>query len=125
MDILASIKEWVQHKDKILSDLCFRLVYRKLLRVKLQPNPFKQEEIDAIKEKVYNKFKLEDNKQANYYVSNSFVSALAYEETTGDVMILDKKGSLAPLFEVSDHLLPEDMTKVITKHFVCYPKDIE
>ena len=34
-------------------------------------------------------------------------------------------GGVAPLFQVSDHLLPEDMTKVITKHFVCYPKDIE
>lgn len=125
MDILASIKEWVQHQDKILSDLCFRLVYRKLLRVKLQSNPFKQEEINTIKEKVIIKLKLEDNKQANYYVSNSFVTALAYEETTGDVLIMDKKGGVAPLFEVSDHLLPEDMTKVITKHFVCYPKDIE
>ncbi len=125
MDILASIKEWVQHQDRILSDLCFRLVYRKLLRVKLQPNPFEQAEIDDIKEKVLNKFKLKDNKQANYYVSNSVVSTLAYEETAGDVMIMDKKGSVEPLFKVSDHLLPEDMTRVITKHFVCYPKDIE
>lgn len=125
MDILASIKEWVQHDDKILSDLCFRLVYRKLFRVKLQSNPFEQKEIDLIKEKVKDKFNLPDNKLSNYYVTNSFVSTLAYEETTGDVMIMDKKGSVAPLFQVSDHLLPEDMTKVITKHFVCYPKDIE
>lgn len=125
MDILASIKEWVKHPDKILSDLCFRLVYRKLLRVRLQAAPFKQEEVEEIKKKVSIKFDLEDNNQANYYVSNSFVSALAYEETAGDVLIMDKKGSVAPLFEVSDHLLPEDMTKVITKHFVCYPKDIE
>ena len=125
MDILASIKEWVQHKDKILSDLCYRLVFRKLLRVKLQSKPFEQREIDEIKEKVALKFNMLDNKQSNYYVSSSFVSTLAYEETAGDVMIMDKAGSVAPLFEVSDHLLPEDMTKVITKHFVCYPKDIE
>jgi HD superfamily phosphohydrolase len=31
MDILASVKEWVQHKDPILSDLCFRMIYRKLM----------------------------------------------------------------------------------------------
>lgn len=125
MDILASIKEWVQYDDKILSDLCFRLMYRKLFRVKMQQKPFEQEEIETIKEKIIRKFNLKDNKLSDYYVTNSNVSTLAYEETTGDVMILGKNGSVAPLFQVSDHLLPEDMTKVITKHFVCYPKDIE
>jgi HD superfamily phosphohydrolase len=125
MDILASIKEWVQHHDPILSDLCFRLIYRKLFRVKLQSNPFTTEEIEDIRSKVKNKFNLQDNNQVNYYVSNSFVSTLAYEETAEDVLIMDKKGGVSPLFQVSDHLLPEDMTRVITKHFVCYPKDIE
>ncbi len=125
MDILASIKEWVKHKDPILSDLCFRLIYRKLLRVKLQAKPFESTDIEDIKQKVATKFNLADNNEPNYYVTSSFVSTLAYEETAGDILILDNEGSVAPLFEVSDHLLPEDMTKVITKHFVCYPKDIE
>jgi uncharacterized protein len=125
MDILASIKEWVQHKDPILSDLCFRLVYRKLFRVKLQSTPFDIKEVEAIQNKVKNKFNLVDNNQVNYYVTNSFVSTLAYEETAEDVLIMDKKAGVLPLFKVSDHLLPEDMTRVITKHFVCYPKDIE
>lgn len=125
MDILASVKEWVQHKDPILSDLCFRMIYRKLFRVKLQANPFQSEEINAIRENVIIKFNFKNNNLANYYVSNSFVTALAYEEISGDILILDNNGGVAPLFQVSDHLLPEDMTKVITKHFVCYPKDIE
>jgi len=125
MDILTSIKEWVKHPDPILSDLCYRLIYRKLFRVRLQSAPISEEEIEEIRKKVKIKFNLKDNNQVNYYVSNSFVTALAYEETAGDILIMDKKGGVAPLFQVSDHLLPEDMTKVITKHFVCYPKDIE
>ncbi len=125
MDILASIKEWVQHKDPILSDLCFRLIYRKLFRVKLQAEPFDRLEIEDIRTKVNNKLNLKDNNLVSYYVSNSFVSTQAYEETVGEVLILDKKGEVLPLFKVSDHLLPEDMSRVITKHFVCYPKDIE
>lgn len=125
MDILASIKEWVQHKDPILSDLCFRLIYRKLFRVKLQAEPFDKAEIEAIRDRVKNKLDLADNNLINYYVSNSFVSTLAYEETAGEVLIMDKKGDVLPLFQVSDHLLPEDMSRVISKHFVCYPKDIE
>jgi len=125
MDILASIKEWVQHKDPILSDLCYRLVYRKLFRVKLQTEKFNIAEIEAIRTKVKNKLDLADNNLISYYVTNSFVSTLAYEETAGEVLIMDKKGEVLPLFKVSDHLLPEDMSRVITKHFVCYPKDIE
>lgn len=125
MDILASIKEWVQHPDKILSDLCYRLIYRKLLRVKLQSEVVPESELEEIKLKVNAKFITWGNNTADYYVTTSFVSTQAYEETSGEILILDKFGLVKPLFEVSDHLLPEDMTRLITKHFVCYPKDIE
>lgn len=125
MDILASIKEWVQHPDKVLSDLSFRLIYRKLLRVELQTKPFADATLRDINAKVDAIFKEMGNNMAKYYVSSSFVSTQAYEETSGEIMILGKNGQVKPLFQVSDHLLPEDMTRVITKHFVCYPKDIE
>lgn len=125
MDILASIKEWVQHPDKVLSDLSFRLIYRKLLRVNLQPGKVSEAELERIKSRVDLKFSGWGNNMSNYYVSSSFVTTQAYEETSGEIMILDKSGEVKPLFQVSDHLLPEDMTRLITKHFVCYPKDIE
>ena len=39
-DIMSAIKYWQLHEDKILSLLCRSLVERKLLKVKLQAEPF-------------------------------------------------------------------------------------
>src|SRR5204863_1622934 len=38
-DVLATIKNWIFHSDKVLSTLCRFLVDRQLLKVKLQVMP--------------------------------------------------------------------------------------
>ena len=45
---MCTIKNWSTHPDKILSILCRSLVDRKLLKIKLQTEPFDEK---AIKEK--------------------------------------------------------------------------
>jgi len=44
-DVMATIKNWCHHPDKILSILCRCLVERKLLKVKLQTEPFDPKEV--------------------------------------------------------------------------------
>jgi hypothetical protein len=39
-DVMATIKNWSRHPDKILATLCRSLVERNLLKVKLQAEPF-------------------------------------------------------------------------------------
>ncbi|RYF98148.1 MAG: HD domain-containing protein, partial [Chitinophagaceae bacterium] len=48
-DVLASIKSWVFHQDKVLSILCRCLVERNLLKVKLQVEPISEEWVAGIR----------------------------------------------------------------------------
>ncbi|MFM9910195.1 MAG: HD domain-containing protein, partial [Chitinophagaceae bacterium] len=51
-DVLAAIKNWIYHPDKILSTLCRGLVERKLLKVKLQAENFDDEWITEQRNKI-------------------------------------------------------------------------
>lgn len=125
IDILASIKEWCNNSDEILSNLCERLVTRKLLKVKLQTKEFDNQEVESVLANVEQFFAFKDNNLLNYYVTQGVVKTQAYDREKGEIKILTKKGDVKTLFEISDHLMPEDLTRVISKNFICYPKEIE
>ena len=50
-DVMSAIKVWANHPDPILSDLCTRMVDRKLLRVVLSKDPFSPQIIDDARAK--------------------------------------------------------------------------
>ena len=51
-DIMTSIKVWTSHSDIVLSGLCKQLVDRKLFKVELQNQAFKEDKIKQHKERV-------------------------------------------------------------------------
>lgn len=51
-DVMATIKNWCHHQDKILATLCRYLVERKLLKVKLQAEPFDEQFVNQKKKKL-------------------------------------------------------------------------
>ena len=66
-DILSAIKEWVFHKDKILSKLSKMIVDRKLLRIEIQKENFSLLYIDKIKTKFSEKFEIPKS-EIKYFV---------------------------------------------------------
>ena len=56
-DIMTSVKEWVHHKDKVLSLLCTKIIERKLLKIELQDEPFELNYILEIQKKNRSKIK--------------------------------------------------------------------
>ena len=51
-DISIAVKVWSTHSDKILSDLCQRMVNRRLFKIILRDTPFEQSEINAYLDQV-------------------------------------------------------------------------
>ena len=51
-DVMGTIKNWVFHEDKVLSYLCKNLVDRKLLKAKLQAEPFDENEVQVLKNNI-------------------------------------------------------------------------
>lgn len=122
-DISASIKAWTIADDRILSILCNMLIERKLFRIELQSDAFATAYKNKIIEKTMAKYKL-TRKEAGYFVLFDSVNNSAYLASKFSINILMNDGSLKDVAEASDQLNLQKLSQTVTKHYLCYPKDI-
>lgn len=120
-DIMASIKVWCDHPDKVLSMLCKNLVDRKLYKVELQKEPFSPEKIQTIKAAVQERFQLTEH-ETEYFVFARDVENDAYRADDIRINILFKDGTLADITDASDQLNIDVLAKTVKKYYLCYPK---
>ncbi|WP_405567523.1 HD domain-containing protein [Polaribacter sp. Asnod6-C07] len=119
-DVLSAIKEWVHHKDKVLSLLSKMIVDRKLLRIEIQNKPFVKNYINKKKNKFSKKLEISEL-DIDYFIFSQEIRNLAYQ-TDKPIYILNKKGKLKDIAKASDQLNLQALTKPVIKHFICYPK---
>ena len=119
-DILLSIKEWVHHKDKVLSMLSKMIIERKLLKVEIQNEPFTALQISQKRKKFQQKLGLNEA-EINYFVFTQEIKNQAYT-TQKPIYIINKKGKLTDIAKASDQLNLQALTKPVIKHIICYPK---
>ncbi|MCX7742937.1 MAG: HD domain-containing protein [Flavobacteriales bacterium] len=123
-DVLASIKEWCNENDRVLSDLCKRLIQRRLFKaVWWNEEPDKQT-MQRIVQTISSYYGLDDN-EACYYLRSERIVQLPYDSSKGEIMIRLKNGSLKTIFEASDNLSRENLSRPVVKYIVCYPKEIQ
>lgn len=120
-DIMTSIKVWTSHNDVVLSTLCKQLVDRKLFKVELQNQAFKEDKIKTIKQDIKKRLKLSD-KEVNYFVFTGIVTNDAYRADKIRINILFKDGSVSDIADASDQLSIDVLSKTVRKHYLCYPK---
>jgi HD superfamily phosphohydrolase len=77
-DIISAIKEWQNHKDVILSELCKMIINRKLFRVKLKKSPIDPSKFENLKAKIQNKYKITE-KETDYFLYQGSTSNQAYD----------------------------------------------
>jgi HD superfamily phosphohydrolase len=123
-DIFTSVKIWMNHSDKILATLCRNLVSRKLFRCEIQPEPFDYFYIENIKAKILDKYQL-DESELEYFFYSDTTSNYAYNLETDKIFIRLKSGKIMDLFEASDQFDTGVLSKVVIKHFICFPKDVD
>ncbi len=128
-DIMTSIKVWCNHKDKILSDLCFMIKDRILPKVEFSNKPFEENKIDRIR-KIVSTDKNIQISDTHYFVYTDSVKNRAYnlDEPAGNagglnIKILYKNGELVDIARASDQYNIEALAKPVTKYFLCYPKN--
>lgn len=122
-DMLGAIKEWCNHEDDTLRIMSNNLIHRNLLKIRLQNKPFKADYINKLKEKAKANFRLEQGEE-NYFVIQDTISNHAYNNEHFGIKLLNKRGEAKDLLEVTDQLDMSHLTKVVTKHFVCFPQEI-
>jgi uncharacterized protein len=122
-DVFTSLKMWSTHRDKVLSMLCRSLTNRKLFRCEIRKEPFDYFFIEGLRERIMEKYGL-TAAEIQYFLISDTTSSYAYKIGSDKIKILLKSGKVADLLDASDQLNISEIPKQVTRHFICYPKDV-
>ncbi|MCB0496069.1 MAG: HD domain-containing protein [Cyclobacteriaceae bacterium] len=120
-DIWASIKSWSHEKDTVLAYLSHSLLNRNLYKIKLGNEPYNE-----LKDKLMGKL-LEQGKpeqELSYYISDGSISNAAYMAHNQKIKLLKKNGSIVDIEETADLPNIKAMSKIVTKYYLCWPKEL-
>ncbi len=118
-DIWSSIKVWSMHKDKILSFLSQCLMNRELGHLTIQENIFPQQDLldrhKKLRAKYNNLFSLQEIE--NYFSAHDELHNRAYSFDDSKINILYKDGQIKEIYEASDQLDKNFLSKFIKKYY--------
>ncbi len=121
-DVMATIKNWCHHPDKILATLCLYLVERKLLKVKLQAELFDEEFVHQKRKEAYEVLGISE-KEAGYFVFTGEASNTTYNPGDERINILFKDGTIKDISKVDNALINYESGLAygeIKKYYICY-----
>lgn len=121
-DLMATIKKWSSHPDKILSLLCRSLVERKLLKVKLQAAPFDEKFVNEQNEKASRLLAI-TNEEATNFVFTGVTSNTIYDPADERINILFKDGTVKDISMVDNALIHQHLNIPVKKYYICYLKN--
>ncbi|HTX88185.1 MAG TPA: HD domain-containing protein [Bacteroidales bacterium] len=123
VDIFASIKVWTGHPDPILSTLCRNLIERNLYRVIIRNEKFDKAFLAKVREKTIRHFGLKEA-QTGYFIAVGTVTNNAYNPRHDKIRLLFPDKTLTDVSEASDQLNIAVLSTPVTKHLLCYPREI-
>ena len=121
-DVMAAIKNWQNHDDKVLSMLCKMILHRNLPAVKIKNKPPKPEKLKELKGLAKRKYAVDDA-LVSYFVFDGKIQNQAYNKEKQNIYILFKNGKIKDITEASDQLNLLALSKPVTKYYICFPKD--
>jgi HD superfamily phosphohydrolase len=120
-DIMAAIKVWATHPDKILSMLCTGVVNRRLFKIKLSTSRFTEEELQANRHRVMEAWGLTAEESA-YFAFSGMAANRTYNVTDETINILFKTGEVRDISSVENALINSTVSIPIKKFYICCPK---
>ncbi len=120
-DVMSTVKVWRQCGDAVLSELCRRLVWRRLPKVEESSQPFGGEELERHIERVMRQGAL-SREESMYFVGTGSLVNRSYSFSDSEIRILYKDGSCRGISESSDQLDRHFLEKAVRKYYIYYPK---
>lgn len=121
-DIEYAIKQWQHHSDPILSDLCTRILTRRLLKIHIQDEEVSKADLEAKQQAFLEQNKLPEE-ALKYYVFTGTVANQAYLESNREpILIWFKKSGLKDLASASDIQNIHTLSTPVVKYYLCYPE---
>ncbi|HQW91746.1 MAG TPA: HD domain-containing protein [Ferruginibacter sp.] len=120
-DVLAAIKGWRHHEDKILSGLCNGIINRQLLKVQYFANPVDEKMVQEKLAAACNKFNI-NTEDAGWLVFTGEVSSSTYNLEEEHIHILFKDGTVKDISEVDNALINQNLMGKVKKYYICYTR---
>jgi HD superfamily phosphohydrolase len=118
-DVLATIKNWIFHSDTVLSTLCRCLIDRRLLKVKLQAEPFDQDWIKTLRNSICRQLNIKDG-DCDYLIFMGEAENTTYNPTEESINILFKNGTVTDISKVDNALIHQALSSPVKKYYICY-----
>jgi HD superfamily phosphohydrolase len=117
-DIVFALKKWSFHSDTVLSELCKKLLNRKLLKIKIQSEPFSEK---FIQEKLMQaaaqmQLPVED---AGYFVFTGEAKNTMYKKDDERINILLKDGTVKDISAIDNPLIHQTVSSPVKKFYIC------
>lgn len=120
-DIVSAMKEWQDHEDFVLSNLCKMIINRDLLKVKIKKKKPSAEKLEKRRIALQEKQNI-SAEEADYFVFSGEVTNTAYKSENNNINILHKNGKISDVAKASDQLNLKALSKTVVKYYMCYPK---
>jgi HD superfamily phosphohydrolase len=118
-DVLTTIKNWTFHADPVLSTLCRCLIERRLLKVKLQAEPFDQDWIKVQRNNICRHLKVNEA-DCHYFLFTGEAENTTYDPTEERIDILFKNGTVTDISKVDNALIHQALASPVKKYYICY-----
>lgn len=122
-DIISALKAWQKQDDFILSTLSKMLINRDLLKIKLSAEKIPAEESQSLKEQFANDHHI-TQLEAGYFIFRGKIKNQAYSKEAEPIRILKKDKTIEDVVEASDQLNLKSLSKLVTKYYICFPKQL-
>ncbi|MBL7702433.1 MAG: HD domain-containing protein [Ferruginibacter sp.] len=118
-DVLAAIKGWCDHEDKILSFLCKGIINRQLLKVQYFGTPVDEAVVQQKIAEACNQLNISPA-QAAWLVFADEVESSTYNPDNEHIHILFKDGTVKDISEVDNALINQNLMGKVKKYYICY-----
>ncbi|GEO10624.1 phosphohydrolase [Segetibacter aerophilus] len=119
MDFMHGIKTWSKHPDQVLSVLCQGILDRKLLKIKLQAEPFIKDLVQQKLKQACQRLSL-TNEEAGYFVFTGEAVNTMYKTSDERINILFKDGIIKDISQVDNALIHNTLSSTVKKFYICY-----
>jgi HD superfamily phosphohydrolase len=118
-DVMCTLKNWCGHFDPVLGRLCKGLVDRKLLKIKLQSDPFDDLLVEALRTDLAEKLKI-TQEEASYFIFTGEAVNTTYNPDDEHIKILYKDGTISDISKVDNALIHQQISSPVKKYYLCY-----
>lgn len=118
-DVMLTVKSWSSHPDKILSTLSKSLLERRLLKVKFQSVPFKENFLTDLRNNICRRLSIGEN-DCTYFIFQGEAANTTYDPSDERIQVLFKDGSVKDISQVDNALIQQTLSRPMKKFYICY-----